>query len=266
MIGPGGLLTAQSGKIVPTIPNKNPGGRWRAPGRGTSEGKSVAHPQSTYSPRACAQCGAEFTPNWPTRMYCSPACSWRHNSDVRDRTLQAASGRRWRAEHSDHVRQRDKAAYQRHRQSKRDAAKAWYEAHAEQMRQWQREYRDSNKDAVLATQHDYYQRHAEESRSAAKARRLAHPTEHSEYAKRKRARRKGAQVCDFTRSQWEAMKAAFGHRCVYCGNRPPRLTQDHLIPLSKGGDHTRSNIVPACGPCNSRKHVGPPPPFVVEIQ
>lgn len=39
---------------------------------------------------------------------------------------------------------------------------------------------------------------------------------------------------------------------------------DHVIPLSKGGHHTASNVVPACGPCNSVKSDGPAPPFVIE--
>ena len=32
-----------------------------------------------------------------------------------------------------------------------------------------------------------------------------------------------------------------------------RLTQDHVIPLSKGGQHIKENIVPACPSCNSKK-------------
>jgi 5-methylcytosine-specific restriction endonuclease McrA len=31
------------------------------------------------------------------------------------------------------------------------------------------------------------------------------------------------------------------------------LTMDHVVPLSKGGPHTKENVVPACRPCNARK-------------
>jgi len=60
-------------------------------------------------------------------------------------------------------------------------------------------------------------------------------------------------VADLTEAQWSQIKAAYKHRCGYCHKRKP-LTQDHVIPVSKGGDHTASNIIPACGPCNSRKN------------
>jgi 5-methylcytosine-specific restriction endonuclease McrA len=56
-----------------------------------------------------------------------------------------------------------------------------------------------------------------------------------------------------TSTQWLAILNANKHRCYYCKVKT-RLTMDHVIPLSKGGKHTASNIVPACGPCNSRKH------------
>jgi 5-methylcytosine-specific restriction endonuclease McrA len=49
------------------------------------------------------------------------------------------------------------------------------------------------------------------------------------------------------------------YRCQYCG-RPatglkPRegLTRDHLVPLSRGGTNDWSNVVTACGSCNTRK-------------
>ncbi len=43
--------------------------------------------------------------------------------------------------------------------------------------------------------------------------------------------------------------------CQYCGRRLPasELTFDHLVPRSRGGHTTWSNIVTACGPCNLRK-------------
>lgn len=42
------------------------------------------------------------------------------------------------------------------------------------------------------------------------------------------------------------------HRCQYCGS-PKRLTLDHVIPRSKGGNHRWDNVVTACQSCNSRK-------------
>ena len=43
--------------------------------------------------------------------------------------------------------------------------------------------------------------------------------------------------------------------CQYCSNEFPyrKLTLDHVIPLSKGGEHCWDNVVTACGPCNNKK-------------
>lgn len=70
---------------------------------------------------------------------------------------------------------------------------------------------------------------------------------------RRRARTVHAVIGRFTLVDWEAVKAAYDSRCAYCGRDDVPLTQDHVIPLSKGGAHTKENIVPACRPCNSRK-------------
>ncbi|MBD2214310.1 HNH endonuclease [Calothrix sp. FACHB-156] len=43
-----------------------------------------------------------------------------------------------------------------------------------------------------------------------------------------------------------------GHTCQYCGSTK-RLTLDHVIPRSKGGQHTWNNVVTACERCNSTK-------------
>lgn len=50
-----------------------------------------------------------------------------------------------------------------------------------------------------------------------------------------------------------ALFARDGHRCVYCGTTSGRLTLDHVVPRSKGGDSSWENVVTACAPCNLRK-------------
>ncbi len=52
---------------------------------------------------------------------------------------------------------------------------------------------------------------------------------------------------------WAAMVEVAGGRCGYCGIEAP-LTMDHRVPLSRGGRHEIANLIPACKPCNSRKH------------
>lgn len=44
-----------------------------------------------------------------------------------------------------------------------------------------------------------------------------------------------------------------GWRCAYCGHTAGRLTLDHVVPRSRGGDSTWENVVTACAPCNLRK-------------
>ena len=67
-------------------------------------------------------------------------------------------------------------------------------------------------------------------------------------------KREKAKARDLRNSQWWKNELAKG-RCHYCGNRfhPRDLTMDHIVPLSKGGLHTKENITTACMSCNSGK-------------
>jgi 5-methylcytosine-specific restriction endonuclease McrA len=50
-----------------------------------------------------------------------------------------------------------------------------------------------------------------------------------------------------------ALFARDGWRCVYCGSSTGRLTLDHVVPRSRGGDSSWENVVTSCAPCNLRK-------------
>ena len=50
-----------------------------------------------------------------------------------------------------------------------------------------------------------------------------------------------------------ALFARDGWRCVYCGSAGGRLTLDHVVPRSRGGDSVWENVVTSCAPCNLKK-------------
>lgn len=109
----------------------------------------------------------------------------------------------------------------------------------------------------LARNAKYRPSHKADTNARARARYAEDPEKLIARSARRRALKAQASINDFTAAQWREMQAAYDHRCVYCGKRAKgKLTQDHLTPLSKGGNHTLSNILPACFSCNSRKRDG----------
>lgn len=70
-------------------------------------------------------------------------------------------------------------------------------------------------------------------------------------AERKRAIRRRPHL---SLPVWRSILTRFQWRCAYCGARNVPLAKDHRVPYSKGGATDATNIVPACVPCNSRKH------------
>lgn len=122
----------------------------------------------------------------------------------------------------------------------RDRAKAsaWAKANPERVNARNRAWRKAN---------------PEKAREISRRHRLANPEKALEYVERRRARKLNAPVNDFTTADWHEIVADFNGCCAYCLASGVRLQQEHMTPLSRGGSHTRSNIVPACAPCNGRK-------------
>lgn len=155
--------------------------------------------------------------------------------------------KQYRAEHGEALKHQKKTAYQGNRATILARNSAYAKAHLDTLR--------AQKAAWRAAKGDILRRH---KREYARAYYAAHPEIRAAKDRRRRAIKAGALIRDLTPAQWHAIKEHYGHRCVYCHRKMTQLTQDHLTPLSKGGAHTLSNVVPACRSCNSRKQAGPP--------
>ena len=74
------------------------------------------------------------------------------------------------------------------------------------------------------------------------------------HALKRYARLKGSQG-SHTFKQWLELKCKWNYMCLCCKKYEPeiKLTQDHIVPITKGGNDDISNIQPLCMSCNSIK-------------
>jgi 5-methylcytosine-specific restriction endonuclease McrA len=114
----------------------------------------------------------------------------------------------------------------------KERRRAHYLANAEALRARAATYRDTERDTLRT-----------------RMRRRLDPTRHRVSNARRRARQAEG---DLSLQDWREILEAHEHRCAYCGT-DGMMTIEHMTPLSRGGSHTRGNVVPACLRCNLRK-------------
>lgn len=71
-----------------------------------------------------------------------------------------------------------------------------------------------------------------------------------------RQNRKRNSLGDHTFDDWNKLKEQYNYTCLCCGKSEPeiKLTEDHIVPLSRGGSNYIENIQPLCQICNSTKN------------
>ncbi len=128
---------------------------------------------------------------------------------------------RWRLDHPAEVRMMKQRWLAKNRSRESAKKRAWYAAHRERARETRRRWGRDNPE--LAALHV--------------------------------SRRRAQTDSGIPASEWRRFLAGRRDRCVYCGRLDDRLTLDHVVPLSRGGQHEPANLVWACRDCNLRKHV-----------
>lgn len=148
------------------------------------------------------------------------------------------------------------AAYREsHREELRLKSQAYKAAHPAERKAYTRSYYRKNRDTILEKCRVYVATHKEQVYARTNAWNKAHPEIRAhtaiKYQFKHRVKHKYSK-CDFTWQQWEDMKKRQEYKCAACGE-VKSLEQDHIIPVTSGGQHTEDNIQGLCHRCNSRK-------------
>jgi len=175
--------------------------------------------------KICSKCGKEFP---ATNEYFYWTNKANHTLNTQCKRCITERKRQYNLDNKEAIAEHRK----QYRVDNEEAIKQYNLANKERMQQW----RDKNKEVANEYAKRYQQEHLEEWR----------------IRKHKRNARIRNLPRTLTVSQWEETKEYFDNRCCYC-NRELPLEQDHFIPLGKDGWYAKTNIVPACKNCNSRK-------------
>lgn len=115
--------------------------------------------------------------------------------------------------------------------------KEYTRAHKEQMDEWKKRYYILHKEKIREYGREYRKSHPEKFRASTR-----------KYTHKKRASGGGV-----TKEEWEELKKRYDYMCLRCERKDVELTQDHVVPVSKGGVNLIGNIQPLCHSCNSIK-------------
>lgn len=164
----------------------------------------------------------------------------------------------WRTHNREHVRQQDKGYRAANREKRLQVYKRSYQKHkaerlakakAHSIQRWQ----DNNTVLRIAARL-YYQANKPRILAQRQADRHANPEKHRNARALRRARKLAAPVVE--RVALSVVYARDKGICSLCHERVPRAEAsiDHIIPLTKGGEHSYRNVALAHLRCNSSKH------------
>ena len=186
--------------------------------------------------RHCLECGKNKCKQWRQdnhKRYIEYSREYRKTEQCKE------SKRKYNETHKELVRERKRRYREKNINKIReyDHNRRYNEETREKVLNWSRQWRANNKDHIKDYNSQYVKSHMEYFRRATHIRNA----------------RVSKLEYNLTGNDWENIKKYFDNSCAYCGSKKI-LTQDHVVPVTKGGGYTKSNIIPACKFCNCSKH------------
>ena len=165
-------------------------------------------------------------------------------------------GEKYRKENRDLINLKAQRYREKNPERCAQARKRYYDSYKEKIAKNKATYYRNNKKHRLEYGKKHYQENKKEYYRQQKNYREKNKKQYCIYTQTRIARKKKLKS-DFTAEDWMYAQNAFGWRCAYCGNSSDKLHQEHFVPVSKNGEYTKQNIIPACQSCNSSKNNKP---------
>lgn len=236
--------------------------------------RNIRYQRANLPPQRVASLRAQGRDRARQRRASGKSDYWRNPEAARSRQ------RRYRGRHrarlNETQRERDRKRYAANRESllaarreryasdpalaerTRAGNRAWYERNRDQRREYRRRYQQEHGNEMRARHRERNRReYAKDPRARLdyyKQWRLRNLERARAYVRVSGNKRRAAAAGKhFTFQEWEALLRDHDGRCAYCGSAE-RIEADHRVPLCRGGSNEIGNILPACRPCNRRKH------------
>ena len=162
----------------------------------------------------------------------------------------------------------------------KEVLKKSYQKHKEKRLKEKAEYRENNRRLLADKQKEYYRENKEECIEYQKKYRAYNKERIRDYWKMYRATEQGKTVKrnsdhkrrtltkngDVTVQQLKELYST-AKNCYWCNTKLNKNNThlDHFMPLSKGGEHTLTNLVVSCSTCNLQKNAKDPLEYANKI-
>lgn len=176
----------------------------------------------------------------------------------------------WRAANSAHVKATSKvqkrAWYMANLESHKAKCKVYYEGNAEARKAAAKAWRIANPEAAKAATTAWRADNPERVRGFAQAWCEANPEKRKANRTATRHRRRSQKAGGMTGAEQYDWANSQAKVCFWCDKAcPDKFHVDHILPLSKGGQHVANNLVISCPSCNCRKGAKLPEDFLEEL-
>lgn len=161
--------------------------------------------------------------------------------------------RRWSQQNTEKIKEYHRRLYKSNPEKRKEQVKEWRKNNPEKVNKAARE-RYKNNPKVREHKLQYGRTHRDQNtkrgREWRKNNREKFLINSREQVARRRARKENNGV--FVVLKKELLKIYLSP-CFACGSTE-NLTQDHIIPISRGGRHSIGNLMPLCHSCNASKN------------
>lgn len=218
---------------------------------------------TTLSPPLCSKHGSEKV--WRKDRNHKDGGRWRclecYNATVRAGYPTSAGRKRDQARHlSNHPEAKPRGPVlspEARKENDREKSRNWYLANTERRKESAKSWRKANPGKTKASNKAWREANREKCRSYSSAWTKRNPEKSLANVHRREARKRAAtSPFAVVTAAAIAERFALTDGCAYCGANA-KLTADHVVPLNDGGLHVPSNLVGACGRCNSSKQDKP---------